>query len=128
MPRGAARPDPRFALIPIGLLFLAGVWLVVSALALHFPPVDAGRWNEVLVGLALMFNSSIRMVSPPSTRPLSIASIMFGLWLIASPFVVGYAGSADGREATNNAVIVGVLVTTLSALSRWLSDRRRSRL
>ena len=51
-------------------------------------------------------------MSSQNTRWLSWITLLSGLWLIISPFVLGYTGTS---AATTNDIIVGIIVALLSA-------------
>lgn len=74
---------------------------------------SAGITGAVIIALALLENVSWR-------RWEEVLEMLAGAWLIASPFVFGYAGV----EATFH-MLVGALVALLGAFEYW-QDRSRA--
>lgn len=110
-----AEPDRpvRKAANPVNtLLFLAAVWLLVSAVPVAY--MGAGRfdafWSDLVVGLALCTVMLIRLTRPGT----GLAAIMLGLgaWLVAAPFVLAYPLTG----AMWNDVLVGLVVLALTGL------------
>jgi hypothetical protein len=94
------------------LLFLAAVWLVVSAVPVSY--MGAGRfdacWSDLVVGLALCAVMLIRLTHPGVS--LAAVTLGLGIWLVAAPFVLGYALTG----AMWNDVLVGLVVLALTGL------------
>jgi hypothetical protein len=106
------------------LLFLAAVWLVVSAVPVAY--MSAGRldafWSDLVVGLALCAVTMVRLMRPDSS--FVVLNVALGGWLLAVPFLFQYGLSA---ELWNN-VLVGVVVLGLTGIgaapaSAQASDR-----
>lgn len=88
------------------LNLLLSAWLTVAPLILGFDS-PAARANTVSVGLCL-FLFVLVADSIPAFRFVDTA---LGLWLAASPFLLGYG---DELAPTVNGVIVGLGVAALS--------------
>ncbi|UWZ36153.1 hypothetical protein Drose_34695 [Dactylosporangium roseum] len=95
------------------LVFLAAVWLVVSAVPIGY--LGAGRydvfWSDAVTGITIAIVTTIRLLhSIPA-----FAWVTGGLaaWLLAAPLVLQYGWSS----ATANDIIVGVLILACTALS-----------
>lgn len=119
---GGVPSGSRAAAVPSALVFLTAAWLTAGPLFWkhrHAGGGAAADLNEILVGAALMTVALVRVVFPLGTSLLSIVNSLLGVWLVASPFVLGY--SIDSRMTTNN-VIVGTVVIVL-ATSSWLTAR-----
>jgi hypothetical protein len=111
----------------LGMLF--GVLIVLSP---WFPTqtsheiVDANRsyviLNTFVVGIIVFGLAQLEYVS--LRRWEEVAGILFGLWLIASPYMFGYSG--DGMLRFYHSTL-GSLVLLLAALQLWqdwdLSDQ-----
>jgi hypothetical protein len=111
----------------LGMLF--GVLIVLSP---WFPTqtsheiVDANRsyviLNTFVVGIIVFGLAQLEYVS--LRRWEEVAGIVFGLWLIASPYMFGYSG--DGMLRFYHSTL-GSLVLLLAALQLWqdwdLSDQ-----
>jgi hypothetical protein len=101
MPGNASRPAST-------LNVLAGIWLILSAWILGFNGVPAAVWDAVLVGIVVLVLAACRL-GTAGTNGLSWLNLILGIWLIISPFVLGFSGAAMG-----NAVILGILVGLFS--------------
>ncbi|SFQ58948.1 SPW repeat-containing protein [Amycolatopsis arida] len=102
---------------PNALAMLAGVWLVVSPWLLDHPGTAAGfnaAWNDILVGVLVFLVAGARAVSPYATLPWSWVPIVLGIWLVAAPYVLGFA--AESRPVTVNDIVMGALIAVLTAV------------
>jgi len=86
-----------------------GLWLVLSPWILGFSGTSSATWNAVLLGLAVGLLSLLRLQGGPLWE--EGANVVLGVWLILSPWILGFSGEAG---ATWNAVIVGLLVGLLA--------------
>ena len=106
------RPARRAANPVSTLLFLAAVWLVVSAVPVSY--MGAGRfdafWSDLVVGLALCAVMLIRLTRPGVS--LAAVTLGLGIWLVAAPFVLGYPLTGSMW----NDVLVGLVVLALTGL------------
>ncbi len=48
---------------PSWIILLLGAWLVVSPLALEITPVAAAMWNNITVGIAVLFFTGIGLLA-----------------------------------------------------------------
>lgn len=91
---------------------IAGIWLIISPFILGF---SAGNpmLNSVILGIIV---GVLALVTATSDRApwLNWVNIVLGIWLIASPFILGYAGILT---ATWNHVILGAIVAIFAGLS-----------
>ena len=102
--------------------FALGLWLAVSPWIADYAMHDAATANAAMCGLALALVAHFGFSCDHlSTEWLTLAG---GLWLIASPFALGFGMS---HVATVNTVAVGLFVTLLSAWALEL-DRELGRL
>jgi len=102
--------------------FALGLWLAVSPWIADYAMHDAATANAAMCGLALALVAHFGFSCDHlSTEWLTLAG---GLWLIASPFALGFAGH---HVATVNTMAVGLFVTLLSAWALEL-DRELGRL
>jgi hypothetical protein len=102
--------------------FALGLWLAVSPWIADYAGQDAATANAAVCGLALALAAHFGFSCDHlSTEWLTLAG---GLWLIASPFALGFA---TNHVATVNTVAVGLFVTLLSAWALEL-DRELGRL
>ncbi|MFY0524212.1 SPW repeat protein [Archangium gephyra] len=87
---------------------LLSVWLIIAPLILGFDSPQA-RANTITVGLCL-FLFVLVADSIPAFRFVDTA---LGLWLLASPFVLGYS---DDIVPTAHNIAVGLVVAVLSLM------------
>jgi hypothetical protein len=113
------------AKVASGLDLLAGLWLIISPFVLGYwdlgqvtrtIPSQATN-NDLIVGFTIAAIAAIRLANAYRfgeyelpTMWLSWLSALLGLWLIVSPFVLGYTGLT---AAFWNNIILGIIVTVL---------------
>jgi hypothetical protein len=91
---------------------LIGIWLILAPFAFGFANLQAATWNSIGVGAGMLIVAIIRAVRPLRAAPLNWITFVLGLWLIASPFVLGFSHLIG---ATLAHVVVGIAVAALSA-------------
>lgn len=94
-----------------------GALVVSSPWTLGFQADLAVTSNAVLVGIALMAAAMGAVLVPRAWEEWT--EVVIGMWLIASPWVIGFSTL---REATIGAAIVGAVVVVL-AMWELLSDK-----
>jgi hypothetical protein len=92
------------------LNMLAGIWLIISAWILGFAGLPVPLWNTLLVGIAVLVLAAIRL-GVPATSGLSWITFLVGIWLIISPYVLGFTAAS---AAMTNAIVLGILVGIFS--------------
>src|SRR5437868_10961080 len=92
---------------------LAGIWLIVSPWVLGFAGLGIPFWDTLLVGVAVAGLALIRLRTPGATG-LSWINVFVAIWLIISPFVLGFTIAS---AAMSNAIFLGILVSMFSALA-----------
>jgi len=105
-------PNREQAITASGLNVLAGIWLIISPYILGFAGTP-GATNAITIGIIVGILALIRVMTPENTRWLSWVNMVFGVWLLISPFAMGFMGTAD----LWNAIILGILVITFAAWS-----------
>ena len=88
---------------------LLGAWLVLSPWAMGFASHQPAMVNFVVVGVLLLAAAIGASLVPKAWEEW--AGVVLGVWLIASPWVLGFAGLALPMQ---NALFCGLLVTVLS--------------
>lgn len=102
------------------------VSIILGAIVLIMPAVMAGAESTMMVitsgiaGLLIIALAALAMVN--SQRWQEWVEMVCGLWLIASPYVLGYAGSLRTLH-----VVVGVAVCLLALLELWQDSGREIR-
>jgi hypothetical protein len=84
----------------------AGIWLIVSAWVLGFASAQVPFLDTLLVGIAVLVLAAIRLGIAGAVG-LSWLNFLLGIWLIISPFILGFTAVS---AAMTNAVILGILV------------------
>ena len=98
-----------------------GIWLILSPWALMYWPQSHALENAVIVGALLLI---VEVLTLSVFRLWEEgANIVLGLWLIASPFLLGVSGTG----ATTNFIVVGGLVVILAVaeIREILTGRER---
>ena len=102
--------------------FSLGLWLAISPWVLGFSDEPAATANAAVVGIVLAVVSLFEVgIAEVAGEWLNVAA---GLWLVVSPFVLGFGAS---RLAAFNAVVIGILVMLSAAwamsldkeIARW---------
>ena len=95
-----------------GLSAMVGAWLIVSPWALGFQGNAFAMVSAVVLGIALAAAALGAVFVPRAWEEWAEAAI--GLWLVASPWVLGFEALVAAR---NNAVLSGLVVL---ALATWV--------
>jgi len=88
---------------------VVGACLVLSPWATGFDGDTVATANAVIVGLALAATALGAILVPRAWEEWT--ETVFGLWLIVSPWALGFSANADARRA---AVVAGVVVAVLA--------------
>lgn len=91
------------------LVAILGIWLIISPWVVGFAGQDAPFWNTLICGIAVLLVAlgAVRSAS----ASLSWLNVALGIWLLVSPWVVGFS---DFESATANDVVLGVVVGILA--------------
>jgi hypothetical protein len=84
---------------------LLGIWVLISPWVLVFGPHPVAVWNNVATGAAVILVAALRG-SMPQQSSWSWLNGLLAIWLIISPFVLGYVNPA----AIWNNVILGIII------------------
>ena len=93
---------------------ILAVCLFISPWVVGFVAERTPTWNAWVVALALGVLAITALSAFAEWEEW--ANLVLGLWLIASPWLLGFAGSA---AAMRTSVILGVLVAAVSAWAVW---------
>jgi len=96
-----------------GLDVLAGIWLLISPFVLHFG-VRAAMTNNIILGIVIGVLALIRFFDTEQLAVLSWLNALLGLWVLISPWVLGFAGV---RVPMTNNVVMGIIVIILAGWS-----------
>jgi hypothetical protein len=120
--RDGRRLIAEFTHTPAEVTVLAGVWLTAAPLLFDHNAAAApyAGWSDVIAGLTLVALAYLHVVHPAGTTRVSMLTGLTGVWVMVSPFVRGYTGSAT---ATWNDLLTGAAVVALSTVT-WWTERR----
>lgn len=94
-----------------------GTWLFASVWLLGYAGSTAA-WNAAIMGVGIVVFALIAAYMPKAWE--EIINTLFGVWLVVSPFVLGFATSTTVALHT---VLVGILATAF-AVWAMASDKR----
>lgn len=118
----ARRLSTELAFTPSAFLVPAGLWIALAPLLVG-DRFDYPWWNDVAAGLLIAALAVARVLRPAGTGALNAVHAVLGAWLIAAPFLLGFA---DQVAVTWNNIVVGFLVILLGTASA-LPDRSQAR-
>ncbi|MFA6427682.1 MAG: SPW repeat protein [Candidatus Magasanikbacteria bacterium] len=96
-----------------GVDIVAGVWLILSPFILSFTEVTSALWNSIIFGIAVIALSALRETEEGTkVRWPSWTNAVIGLWLVLSPFILGFT---DNRVAYINTLVLGIIVLILAS-------------
>lgn len=95
------------------IIALLGLWVLVASFVLKYP-VTTPRLNSFVLGLVIAALAALRIFVGRHGAWFNWLLSLLGLWLVASPFGLGYLNVAP---AVWNSIAAGIAVTLLSALS-----------
>ena len=88
---------------------IIGLWLIASPWILGFQGETSAMANAVVIGLALVAAALGAIFVPRAWEEWT--EFALGLWLIVSPWILGFSAIQDARL---NAVVVGVVTAVLA--------------
>ena len=94
---------------PVNLVL--GVWMIVSPWVLRYQAETTPTGNAVILGVLIAIAALIALFRVMAWEEW--VNVAFGVWLLVSPWILGFSGIA---AAMTNAVIVGIVV---AALALW---------
>lgn len=86
-----------------------GIWLIASPFLLGFSGTGLSR-NNVIFGIIVAILSLFQVSSPAESAWAGWLNALFGVWVLISPFVLGFAGMG----ALWNGIIAGIVVAVLA--------------
>jgi SPW repeat len=111
------------------LITVLGLWLMISPRVLHFAATHSDAvWNTWLLGAAIILVTAVSRYLVDTRSPWQdMATAALGLWLMISPWVLGFAAHMTERS---NSIITGFLVAVLALwamvidadLRKWMDD------
>ncbi|HZU34388.1 MAG TPA: SPW repeat protein [Gemmataceae bacterium] len=83
-------PELASARTASSLNLLLGIWLIISPFVLPYSLNHAALWDTIAVGILVLCFAAARGMNPVRWIGLSWLNVLLGIWLIISPFVLGY--------------------------------------
>ena len=96
-----------------GLVIVVGFWEALAPYTLGYSRTTVATWNAIIIGEVLVALAVVASILDyiGVYQILDRINAGLGLWLILSPFILGYSAV---RAATWNDTIVGVVIITLA--------------
>ncbi len=91
-----------------------GIWLLASPYLLGFTLVDAARINNGFFGPLILWFAIARLAVQDRGRWVGWFNVAFGIWVAASPFLLGFA---DQLKPMINNIVVGLIVALVALIS-----------
>jgi hypothetical protein len=111
--------DVRQIHIASGTNIVAGIWLMIAPY--FFCPQAVIRWNDAIVGVLLIVLATLRYVHPLHRFWMSWLNAFLGIWLTASPFLLGCQHIAPQVNDTT----LGFIVFVAGAVSASVRSENR---
>lgn len=107
------------------IVAVAGLWLLLSPFILGYSAMTVAMWNALIVGVvvAALGVGAALYKNVTADRTLDWINAALGLWVIISPFVLGF--SAMATLLWNN-IIVGVIVLALGVWANFVIGKEVS--
>lgn len=103
------------------IVFLGGLWLIISPAVLGYSFIGSAATNDVIVGVVVAALAFVNAIwSRATARWLSWIIALVGVWEIAAPFLLGYSGTT---AALTNSIILGIGIVILSAVQALTVER-----
>lgn len=83
-------PELTSARTASSLNLLLAIWLIASPFVLAYSLNHSALWDTIVVGILVLCFAAARGLNPVPRLGLSWLNAMLGIWLIISPFVLGY--------------------------------------
>lgn len=97
---------------------ILGLWVFVSPRVLDYTGQTAAAWNAYVIGAGIVVFALIAARIPKARE--EIINMVLGVWLVVSPFVLGYSAMT---EIALHSVLVGILATAF-AIWAMSNDQR----
>ena len=103
-----------WVLMGLGVLILLSPWLAAA------PLTGIGAASAIIIGMVVLVVAGLELFGV--SRWEDAINLACGLWLIASPFLLGYGGAGQLRFWH---IVLGALVALVAATEFW-QDRNKA--
>lgn len=93
--------------------FLAGVWIIISPYTLGYSSMNSALMNNMTFGAIIAILALVRIANAKRYESLSWINTILGLWIIVSPFIIGYPTVVSQLDN----VVAGLVVAILGSRS-----------
>ena len=100
---------------------IAAVWEIAAPFVLGYSSQTAPMANDVVVGILIAVVASARGFGLYSLSWMGWLFVAFGIWLVASPFLLTYAGTPMVNDLVVGIALV-ILGTWNALASRSIAD------
>lgn len=116
-----------------GVTVLLGMWILISPMVLGFAPSQREvTWNLWAVGVVLLIVAAGRAAAQVPKVWQEAANLILGIWLMLSPWVLGFATHSGGRNST---IVAGLVIAALALwalledidVRSWMQERHLMR-
>lgn len=90
----------------------AGIWSIASPYMLHFDLYHGVRISNDFFGSMIILLFITMLTVPVRFRWVGIPALVFGIWILVSPFVLGMTADTAGLI---NDIILGAVIALLAA-------------
>ncbi|HLI52403.1 MAG TPA: SPW repeat protein, partial [Thermomicrobiaceae bacterium] len=90
----------------------AGIWAIASPYMLHFELYHGVRVSNDFFGSMIILLFITHLTVPVRFRWVGIPALIFGIWILVSPFVLGMTADTTGLI---NDIILGAVIAILAA-------------
>ncbi|TVR11672.1 MAG: hypothetical protein EA385_00910 [Salinarimonadaceae bacterium] len=98
---------------------IAGIALVLSPWFLAYATAATPAWHAWIAGAVIALVAAVALFGFQTYKDWAYLAV--GLWTVAAPWVIGFAGVAAAMWAH---LILGAVVAVMAAASLWLSGNR----
>ncbi len=106
-----------------GLNVLIALWLLIAPFTIGFTDLTAATWSSVLTGTLMFIAGMFAVIRPLRNSRLLGLNFLFGLWLLVSPFLLGFS---HFPAVALSQIGFGILAIGLAFMASIESRRRES--
>ena len=100
--------------VPSLVVLIFSTWFAATPIAYYGVSDQPSATNCIIIGGLVMACAAIRLVWPLPTMGFAWFNVLMGIWVILSPFILGYAGQTG---YTVNTLVCGIMIVGMSLAS-----------